>query len=163
MPENIELEQPPFDGMVIEMGRERAAFLFIGRVLNRRKLVDFLVPRHDHDPARVLAGRPRHTGDADDEPIHFCPADHLAPFLKVILDVAKGRLVRQGRDSPGAIDLAFPENHFGVLVGFALVIAGEIQIDIRFLIALKAQEGFERNIEAVFSHRRAAFRTIFIR
>ena len=131
--------------------------------MNRRELIDFLVPRHDHDPARVLTGRPRHTGDAGDEPVHFRPADHLAPFLEVIFDVAKGGLVRQSCDGPGAIDLALPENYFGVLVGFALVIAGEIQVDIRFLITLKAQEGFERNIEAVFGHRRAAFRTVFVR
>ena len=44
-----------------------------------------------------------------------------------------------------------------------LVHAGEVQVDIRFLIAVKAQEGFKRDIVAVHDHGFAADRAFFIR
>ena len=45
----------------------------------------------------------------------------------------------------------------------ALVLSREIQVDIRLLVTLKAEEGFKWNIEAVLFKRFPADRAIFIR
>ena len=44
-----------------------------------------------------------------------------------------------------------------------LVHAGEVQVDIRLFIAVKAQEGFKRDIVAVHDHGFATDRAFFIR
>ena len=44
-----------------------------------------------------------------------------------------------------------------------LVFSGEIQVNIRFLISLKAQEGFKGNVKPVLHKRLAAVRAKLIR
>ena len=48
-------------------------------------------------------------------------------------------------------------------MGGGLVFAGEVQVDIRHLVALEAKEGFKRNVEAVLDQRIAADRAFFVR
>ncbi len=50
-----------------------------------------------------------------------------------------------------------------VPVDARLIFAGEVQVDIRHLVALEAEEGLERNVEALLGERLAAFRADFIR
>ena len=47
------------------------------------------------------------------------------------------------------------------MMDFTLHLAREVKVNIRFLIALKAEEGFKRDFVAVALHRRSAFRAVF--
>ena len=55
------------------------------------------------------------------------------------------------------------EQLFHVMVGPVLVLAGEIQVDIRHLVPLETEEHLERNIKPVFCQRGAAVRTVLVR
>ena len=50
-----------------------------------------------------------------------------------------------------------------VPVNARLILAREVQVDIRHLVALEAEEGFERDVEALLGERLAALRADFIR
>ena len=50
-----------------------------------------------------------------------------------------------------------------VPVDARLIFAGEVQVDIRHLVALEAEEGLERNVKALLGERFAAFRTDLVR
>lgn len=54
------------------------------------------------------------------------------------------------------------EDLAGVPVNTRLILARKVQVDIRHLVALKAEEGLERNVEALFGERLAAFRADLI-
>ena len=48
-------------------------------------------------------------------------------------------------------------------MGHGLVFAGEVQVDVRHLVALEAQEGFKGNVEPVLHQGIAADGTLFVR
>ena len=54
------------------------------------------------------------------------------------------------------------EDLAGVPVDARLILARKVQVDIRHLVALKAEEGLERNVEALFGEWLAAFRADLI-
>ena len=58
--------------------------------------------------------------------------------------------------------MAFAEQLKGVLVGLGLVLAGEVQVDVRHLGAAVAQEGLEGDVEPVLVHGCAAVGTGFV-
>ena len=81
----------------------------------------------------------------------------LDAFLLVkLLDVAEGRLVGDGLDGAGAVDVVLAEEDLRVLVGNGLVGTGEVQVDIRDLIAVEAEEDGKRDVVAILDERRAA-------
>ena len=47
-------------------------------------------------------------------------------------------------------------------MGGRLILARKVKVNIRYLVAFKAEEGFKRNIKAVLLHLRAAFWTILV-
>ena len=55
------------------------------------------------------------------------------------------------------------EDLTGIPVDARLVFAREIQVDIRHLVALEAEEGLERNIETLLGERLAALGTDLVR
>ena len=149
MPENVQLQQVVVDGMVVKMGRDDIRRHIVGRVLDRREGVDLLPVGQHHDAAGMLAGGTPHAHAALDDPVDLAGALVLAPLLVIVFHIAEGRLVRQGTDGPGPEGLALSEDDLRVLVGLGLVVAGEIQVDIRLLVPLEAQEGLEGNVKAV--------------
>ena len=52
----------------------------------------------------------------------------------------------------------FAKDNLRVIVRLTLVLAGEVQVDIRLLISLKAQEGLKRDIKALLRHHGTALR-----
>ena len=56
-----------------------------------------------------------------------------------------------------------PKMTFRVLMGLGLVLPGEVQVDVRLLVPFKAQEGLERDVEAVLVQRLPADRAVFVR
>ena len=75
----------------------------------------------------------------------------LASLLIIILHITESRLVRQRTDGSRPEGLAFSENNLRIAVGLTLIVAGEVQVDIRLLVSLKSQEGLKGNIKAVLS------------
>lgn len=64
---------------------------------------------------------------------------------------------------PGAEDVLLPEEHLGVFMRVGLVVAGEVKVDVRRLLAVEAEEGLERDVVPVHQHRRAALGAVFRR
>ena len=120
----------------------------IGRMLDRGKGIDFL-PMGKHDNAsRVLSRRSSHTDAASHNPVYLTAAFANAPVLVIALHIAVSRLIGQCADCSGTEGLPFSENNFRIGMRAALVLSREIQVDIRLLVTLKAEEGFKWNIVA---------------
>ena len=86
-----------------------------------------------------------------------------ALLLVEFLDVAEGRLVGDGLDGAGAVDVVLAEEDLCVLVGNGLIGTGEVQVDVRDLVAVEAEEYGERDVVAVLDQRRAADRADLVR
>ena len=74
-----------------------------------------------------------------------------------------GGLIRNGADGAGFKHISLAEQLTHVLMGGCLILAGKVQVDIRYLVSLKAQKGLKRNGKTVLLHRRTADRTILVR
>ena len=48
-------------------------------------------------------------------------------------------------------------------MSLTLILTGEIQVNIRFLVSLKAKEGLKGNVKSVLYKRFPAYRTVLIR
>ena len=148
--------------MEIKVGRFPRSVLVIRRVLNRCKVVDFLIRRHNQDPGRVLSGRPFDPGCSLGKAVHLGAPQVLFGIPFVRLHEPVGRLISYSPNRSGPVHVIRPEEDLHVVVRNRLVVPGEVQVDIRHLISLKAQEGFKRNILAVLHQGRPAFRTITV-
>ena len=84
-------------------------------------------------------------------------------LLGVLEDIAVGGLLGEGADRAGAEDVVGAKELLGVFVRTTLILAGEVQVDIRHLVASEAEEGLERDIEALLLHLRAALGADLVR
>ena len=66
-----------------------------------------------------------------------------------MLHITIRRLIRQSTDGTCTEGLPGAEDNLRIFVRLGLILSGEIQINIRLLISLKAQEGFKGNIKTV--------------
>ncbi len=149
--------------MIIEVGRYDIGIILIRRVLDRGEGVDVLARREDDDAARMLARGPADAfaalGYADD-----LAAPLLQPvLLAVVHGVAVGRLLGQGADRAGLEGLALAKDDLRIAVGLTLVVAGEIEVDIRLLISFESKEGLEGDIKAHLLHGGPALGTDTVR
>ncbi len=147
MPKDVQLQQVVVNGMVVKMRGDNIGRHIVGRMLDGRKGMDFLANRQHDNAARMLAGRPPYAHAALDDAPNLAVALAHAPFLIVILDIAKGRLIGQCANRPRAVGLPIAKNHLAVSMRLALVLAGEIQVNIRLLIAFKAEEGLKGDVK----------------
>ncbi len=145
------------------MGRHCGGCHIVCRVLHRGKRINLLPQRKDDNSARVLSCRPLHPHTAGNQAVNLTGTLSLAALLKVFFNIAVSRLIRQRTHGSRPERLPFSKDNFGVIVGLTLVFAGEIQVNIRFLIAFKAQKRFKRNVKSLFFQRFAAHRTGAIR
>ncbi len=149
MAEYVQLDQAAFDGVIIEVSRNDAAVLLVGRVLDRRKVMDVHVSGNNHDPAGMLPRRTLDAGAAADQAVDVGVVDLHAPGGGPFHDVAVGRLVLDGADGAGAEYVVLAEQFFRVFMGLRVVFAGEVQIDIGNFIAVEAQKNREGDVVAV--------------
>ncbi len=140
------------------MRRHRAGRHIIRRVLHRRKGKDLFAQGKHDDPARVLSRGSPDPHAAGQDALNLAPPFVDALILIVMRHIAVGRLICQRAYRPGPEGLAFSENHLGIAVRPALVFSGEIQVNIRLLVALKAQERLKRDIKSILFKRFAAHR-----
>ena len=162
MAEYIQFYQTAFDGVIVEVGRNDAAVLLVSRVLDRRKVMDVHVAGDNHDPAGMLARRTLDAGAAADQAVDVGVVDLHAPGGGPFHDVAVGRLILDGADGAGAEYVVLAEQFFRVFMGLRMVFAGEIQVDIRYLVAVEAQENREGDVVTVLMQRCAALRAFLI-
>ena len=163
MPQYIQLQQILIDGVVIKMGGDDIRIHIIGRVLYRREGVDILSDGEHDDTAGVLSCGTADTGTSFHDPVHLTVPFMDTVLLIIFFHIAKSRLGRQRTDGPGTEGLACAKDNLRIFMRLALVIAGKVQVDIRLLVAFKAQERFERNVKPFLFQGRAADGTVFIR
>ena len=161
--QNIQFQQVVVDGVIVKMGGDGVRGHIIRRMLHRGKGVNVLSHRQNNDTAGVLTGTSPDSGTPCDNPVDFAGSLVDAPLLKIIFHIPKGSLVRQGCNGSRTEGLSVAENNLRVLMGFTLVLTGEVQVNIRLLISLKSQEGFKRNIKALLGQRMSAHRAVLIR
>ena len=163
MSQYIQFQQVVVNGVVIKVGRHRAGGHIIGRMLNGGEGVDVLPVGQNDDTARMLARGSSNPHTALDNPVNLTVALPVSPLLIVILHIAVSRLVRQRTDGARPVGLSFSKDNLRVVVGLTLVLTGEVQVDIRLLVSLEAQEGLKGDIVPVLHKRLPADRTQLIR
>ena len=140
MAELVKLEQRIVQIFEFKVGGQQTALDVVGRVLDRAEVIDVEGIRHNDHAARVLAGRPLDAGAADAQAVFLGAVDGFAPFLQVFFDVAVGRFVLQAGDCARLEHVLLAEEFLGIAVDVGLVHAREVQVDVRLLVAVEAQE-----------------------
>ena len=173
MSQNIQLNQTVIDAVIIVVSSNRSAVLIIGRTVHRRNIMDIHITRHNHNATGMLARSALDAGKAFYKRCHMRRMHMQILALVIFSDKAYRRFVGDGSNRTGAANVIAAEKLLGVLVRYALVrhcgriiwinTAGEVQINIRNLITVEAQENRERDIVTVAQHSGAAFGAILRR
>ena len=171
--QNIQLNQTVIDAVIIVVSSNRSAILIIGRTVHRRNIMDIHITRHNHNATGMLARSALDAGKAFNQRRHMRRMHMQILGLVIFSDKAYRRFVGDSSNRTGAAYVIATEKLLGVLVRYALVghcgriiginTAGEVQINIRNLISMEAQENRERNIVTVAQHSGAAFGAILRR
>ena len=163
MPELVELADRVVDRVEVEVRRDVVGVLVVGRVLHRAEIVDLLPLRDDDHAARVLARRALDAGAGDRKALFLGLVQRAPALFGVFLHVAERGLVRNRRDRAGLEDVFAAEQRLGVAVRAALVFAGKVEVDIRRLVAVEAEERLERDRVSVAVEVPAAARALLRR
>ena len=163
MSQNIQLQQVVVDGMVIKMGGDRGGGHIIGRALNRRKRVDLLSHRQNDDTARMLSRGTPHAHTALDDPVDLTVPFPVPALFIIVFHITISCLIRQRTDGSRPEGLSLSENNLRIIVGMALVLTGEVQVDIRLLISLKSKERLKWNVVSVLFQHGPTHRAFLIR
>ena len=83
-----------------------------------------------------------------------------AALLRILFDKAVGRFFRHGGDRSRFENVLRAKELLRIAVGLGLELAGDLQDDIRLLIAVEAEEGLKRDFVPVALHGDAAVRAI---
>ena len=161
--QHVQLQQVVLHAVVFKMGGDGVGVLGVGGMLHGGEILHIHVVGDHHQAAGVLAGGAADPHAALGQAVHLGAAGGEAPLVQVFADKAEGGLFRQGADGAGPEHLGLAEHLDGVAVGPGLVLAGEVQVDIRHLAAAVAQERLKGNVEAVLDVFRAALRAAFVR
>ena len=136
--QNIQLNQSTGNGMIIKMGCNGGRGLIISRMLQGSKEMHIHIPGYYHNSSRMLTGGTLYPITADSHLIYIGLPLGLPLFLIILAYKAIGGLLRHctNRASPKHIVLA--KQLFRIFVSHWLIFTGEIQINIRHLIPIKA-------------------------
>ena len=135
----------------------------IGGMLYRAEIVDLVFLRHNDDTAGMLARRALNADAMRNDAVHFHTVDRNALAFKILRHVAVRRLVRKSADRSRAENVFRTEELLGIFMYLTLHLTREVQVNIGRLIAVEAEEGFERDIVTVIVHFRAAVRAVLRR
>ena len=143
--------------MEVEVCCDIIGIWVVGRMLHWAELKNIVSSRHDHHAARMLARGALDAGTADRQALLLCAVQNHVVFFRIFLDEPNRGLIRNRRDGSGFKHVVLAEQRLCVPVCPRLVFAGEVQIDIRCLVAVEPQEGFKGDGVAVAVVIRAAF------
>ena len=102
--------------------------------------------RHDHHAAGVLTGGALDAGAAQRQAVFLGVIDGALPLVQIFFNVAVGRFILNTGHRTGLEHVGLAEQFLCVAVHIRLVLAGEVQVDIRFLITVEAEEGLEGDV-----------------
>ena len=105
------------------MGRNNVRRHIVCRMLDRGKGIDFFPHRQYDYAARMLPGGPADAYASLYDPVDLAKTLVDAALFVVALDLAERCLICQRTDGPRAERLPGAENHLGIFMGLALVIA----------------------------------------
>ena len=145
------------------MGGDGIGVVGVCRVLHRAEVLHLQIVGYHHKPAGVLAGGAPDAHASQGEPILLRPSCRNAVFLQILFYKPVGGLFRQGADGARPEHLGLTEHLNGVAVGPRLILAGEIQVNIRHLASAKAQERLKGDVKAVLGILLAAHRAHLVR
>ena len=149
MAQHIQLQQILLHGVVFKMGGNGVRRGVVRRVLHRAEVPNLVFLGNDHQAAGVLAGGPADPHTAGGQPVLLRPGHGPAPLRQVLFYIAKGCFLRHGADGPGPEHVGLSKHLHTVGMGLGLVLPGEIQVNVRHLVAAEAQEGLKGDVEAV--------------
>lgn len=89
--------------------------------------------------------------------VNLCVRMLFVIFVKVLHDISVRRLGRNRTHRSGTENIFLTEKDFGVFMSIALIMPGEVQVDIGRFVTVEAEEGFKRDIVPVIYHFLAAF------
>ena len=159
----VQLEQGVVQILKLEMGGQQTARHVICRVLDGAEIVDLVGVRHNHHAAGVLTGGALDAGAAQRQAVFLGVVHGALPLVQIFFNVAVGRFILNTGHRTGLEHVGLAEQFLGVAVHIRLVLAGEVQVDIRFLIAVETEEGLEGDVVAIHQHPGAALGAVFIR
>ena len=158
MPQLVELEEVRLHAVIFKMSGDNVAVRVVCRMLDGAEIRHVHVLRHDDEAAWVLT-RGALDADKPQREAVLLGLGRLYPaLLKIFLDIAVGGLFGEGAYRSGAENMVGAEQRLGIFMRLGLIFAGEVEVNIGGLfVAWEAEEGLERDIEAVTVHARAAF------
>ena len=157
--QHVQLQEVRLHGVIFKVGGDDVAVGVVGGVLDGTEVIDLLVLGDNHHAAGVLPRGALDAGAADGQPVLLRLGDCSPLLLQVFLHIAEGGLFRHCADGARTEHVGLSEELEGIAVGVGLVLAGEVQVDVGHLVAPKAQEGLEGDVEAVLHILGAAHRT----
>ena len=163
MAQFVQLEQGVVQVLELEVGGQQAARHVICRVLDGAEIVDLVGVRHNDHAAGVLTGGTLDAGAAQRQAVFLGVVDGALPLVQILFNVAVGGFILNTGHRAGLEHVGLAEQFLGVAVHVGLVLAGEVQVDIRFLIAVEAKEGLEGDVVAIHQHPGAAMGAVFVR
>ena len=135
----------------------------ISWILDRCKVINIHVVRDNNDSARVLSSRPLNSGSSLRQPLNFCVPVELPVVALIALDKSIGRLSRNGTNGPSPKGILRTKDIPHVQMGARLILSGEVQVNIGYLVPIKSKEGLKRNILTVLAQLVTALWTVLIR
>ena len=160
MSENIQLEKTSVQLVVIIVGGNDRRCHIIGRMLNRRKIIDIMIGRNDQYSAGMLTGCSLDLKTAGDQIVDLGIGTHSSMLFQIMPDHTVCGLLCQSSHGTGTINMIFTEHFTYIGMSLGLIFSGEVQIDIRFLIPVKSQENFKGDLLSVLFESGTADRTI---
>ena len=145
------------------MRRDDFRIRIVCRMLHRTEIVNIDFLRHDNDAARMLTGVSADACTALDQAVFLRASNFHLALCHVFFDVAVCGFFRNRADSSRAEYMVMPEQLAGVPVNGRLILTGEVQVNIRYFIAVEAQERLKRNGKSLLIERFSALRTGLVR
>ncbi len=162
MPQHVHLDQDVVHGAEVKVGGDGLGVI-VGGILHRGKLGNLITHGQNHHAARVLSRGALHPDAAVCQALFFSVGNCFSPFLQVFKHKAKSGLFLQGTDGTGPEDMALAKQFLHIGMGGGLVLTAEIQVNVRHLVPLEAQEDLKGNVITVLHQRATAGNAVFIR
>ena len=158
----VELQEVRVNGVILEVGGNDLGIRVVRRMLNRTDVVNLNLLGHNDNAARMLTRGAAHARAACGKAVFLRAGALNAALLHVLFDITERGFFGNRADGARSEHMVVSEDLAGVPVNARLILARKVQVNIRHLVALKAEEGLERNVEALFGERLAAFRADLI-
>ena len=162
MAQNIQLYQTAADGMIIKMGGNGFRGQIICRMLQRGKEMYIHIPRHYHDTRWMLTCGTLYSLTACRHMANKGLPLGLSLFLIVFLHKAIGSLIRHRSNRACSEYIVLAKKLLCVFMCHRLIFTREVQINIWYFIAIKAQEHRKRNFVTILQHIGTTHRTFLI-